>query len=154
VSWQRPGRIFRSCLCNLAAVFHLDDRAADLKSADQSAVQILYKRSPECSKTPQNALLSPLSHNNIRKTGSIRNRQVTSSTLVVGSIFSRVYRSVHRDLLHNCCTSYFCFQLLHGVGHDLGYRLDVASLRRAHIFVAQNCLDHLVRHSEFMKVSG
>jgi hypothetical protein len=59
----------------------------DRKSAGQPAVQILYKGSPECSKTPQNALLQPLSHNNIRKTGSIRNRQVTSSTLVVGSIF-------------------------------------------------------------------
>ena len=62
-------------------------KPADRKSAGQPAVQILYKGSPECSKTPQNALLQPLSHNNIRKTGSIRNRQVTSSTLVVGSIF-------------------------------------------------------------------
>src|SRR5882762_2794864 len=61
-------------------------KLADLKSAGQPAVQILYKRSPERTKTPQNALLQPLSHNNIRKTGSIRNRQVTSSTLVVGSI--------------------------------------------------------------------
>jgi len=36
----------------------------------------------------------------------------------------------------------------------LGHRLDVASLRRADIFVAQNRLDHFVWHSEFMKVRG
>jgi hypothetical protein len=42
-------------------------RPADPKSAGQPAVQILYERSPECSKTPQNAVLQPLSHNNIRK---------------------------------------------------------------------------------------
>ena len=59
---------------------------ADLKSAGHSAVQVLYKRSPECSKTPQNALLQSLSHNNIRKTGSIRNRQVSGSSPLVGSI--------------------------------------------------------------------
>jgi hypothetical protein len=46
---------------------------ADLKSAGHSAAQVLYKPSPECSKTPRNALLQSLLHNNIRKTGSIRN---------------------------------------------------------------------------------
>ena len=60
-------------------------KPTDLKSAGHSAVQVLYKRSPQCSKIPQNALLQPLSHNNIRKTGSIRNRQVISSSLIVGS---------------------------------------------------------------------
>jgi hypothetical protein len=76
-------------------------KRADLKSAGHSPVQVLYKRSPECSKTPQNALLQPLSHNNIRKTGSIRNRQVTSSTLVVGSIFSNTCD----QFTATCCTT-------------------------------------------------
>jgi hypothetical protein len=52
----------------------------NLKSAGHAAVQVLYKCSPECSKTPQNALLQSLLHNNIRKTGSIRNRQVIGSS--------------------------------------------------------------------------
>jgi hypothetical protein len=38
-------------------------------------------------KTPQNACTPPTLHDNIRMVGSFRNRQVTSSTLVVGSIF-------------------------------------------------------------------
>ena len=49
----------------------------------------------------------------------IRNRQVIGSSPIVGSNFSEAYGSVHRRLLHNCCTSDFCFQLLHGVRHDL-----------------------------------
>jgi hypothetical protein len=80
-------------------------KPADLKSAGQAAVQVLYKRSPECSKTPQNALLQSVSHNNIRKTGPIRNRQVCGSSPLVGSITYADLRSVHCDLLHNCCTS-------------------------------------------------
>jgi hypothetical protein len=63
----------------------------------------------------------------------IRNRQVSGSSPLVGSILSSTCDQF--DLLHNCCTSYSCFQLLHGVGHNLGYRLDVAPLRRADIFV-------------------
>jgi hypothetical protein len=86
--------------------------SADLKSAGHSAVQILYKLSPECSKTPQNTLLQPLSHNNIRKTGSIRNRQVTSSILVVGSILSITCD----QFTAKCCTSYFRLELIHGFG--------------------------------------
>jgi hypothetical protein len=65
-----------------------ETKRADLKSAGHSAVQVLYNRSPECSKTPQNALLHSLSHNNIRKTGSIRNRQVIGSSPIVGSIIT------------------------------------------------------------------
>src|SRR5579863_1446240 len=61
---------------------------ADLKSAGTTAVQLLYKRSPECSKTPQNTLLQSIPHNNIRKTGSIRNRQVSGSSPLVGSSLS------------------------------------------------------------------
>ncbi len=74
-------------------------KPADLKSAGQPAVQILYKRSPECSKTPQNALQQPLSHNNIRKTGSIRNRQVIGSSPIVGSILSITYNHSHCTLI-------------------------------------------------------
>src|ERR1700680_2078691 len=36
------------------------------------------------------------------------------------------YELVHRDLLHICCTSYFCFQLLHGVHHHCRHGLDIA----------------------------
>ena len=68
-------------------------KPADLKSAGQPAVQVLYKRSPECSKTPQNALLRSISHNNIRKTGSIRNRQVSGSSPLVGPILFRTLRT-------------------------------------------------------------
>src|SRR6266853_5224008 len=50
--------------------------------------QVLYKWLTECSKTPQNALLSSPSHNNMRKTGSVRNRQVSGSSPLVGSILS------------------------------------------------------------------
>jgi hypothetical protein len=76
-------------------------KAADLKSAGHAAVQVLYKRSPECSKTPQNALLQTLSHNNIRKTGSIRNRQVSGSSPLVGSILS----STCDQFTATCCTT-------------------------------------------------
>ena len=48
-------------------------------------------------KTPQNAYTPPILHNNIRKTESFRNRQVTSSTLVVGSILSSAYRRSSLD---------------------------------------------------------
>ena len=50
------------------------------------AVQLLYKRSQKRLKTAQNALVHSLSHNNIRKTGSIRNRQVSGSSPLVGSM--------------------------------------------------------------------
>src|SRR6185437_16339257 len=49
------------------------------------AVQLLYNGSPEHPKTPQNALVRSLSHNNIRKTGAIRNRQVIGASPIVGS---------------------------------------------------------------------
>ena len=76
-------------LAALAVVSALEiTKRADLKSAGHSSLQVLYKRSPECSKTPQNALLQPLSHNNIRKTESIRNRQVSGSSPLVGSIIT------------------------------------------------------------------
>jgi hypothetical protein len=80
----------------------------------------------------------------------IRNRQVSGSSPLVGSILSNTCG----QFTVTCCTSYSCLQLIHGVGHNLGHRFDVASLRGADILVAQNCLDHLVRHSEFMKVRG
>jgi len=67
----QPDRIIRSGL----ASFPLEmTEAEDLKSAGRLLYKVLYKRSPECSKTPQNAMLQLLSHNNIRKTGSIRDR--------------------------------------------------------------------------------
>src|SRR5579883_2378069 len=47
----------------------------------------------------------------------IRNRQVIGSSPIVGSSFSSTCGSVHRDLLHICCTSNFCFQPLHRLGH-------------------------------------
>ena len=62
--------------------------------------------------------------------------------------------STDRNLLHICCTSYFCFQLLHGVRHYPRHGLDIAPLRRADIFVTQDCLDHFVRHSEFVQIRG
>ena len=84
----------------------------------------------------------------------IRNRQVIGSSPIVGSSFSSTCGSVHRDLLHICCTSNFCFQPLHRLGHHARHRLDVASLRRLNVFVAQDRLDHLVRDSEFVQVRG
>ena len=53
--------------------------------------------------------------------------------------------------LRNCASG---TMLLHGVGHDFGHCLDVAFLRRADILVAQNCLDNLVRDTEFIQVRG
>ena len=64
-------------------------KVADLKSAGHSTVQVLYNWSPECSKTPQNALLQPISHNNIRKTGSIRNRRVSCSSPKAAALFQK-----------------------------------------------------------------
>jgi hypothetical protein len=106
-----------------------DRICADLKSAGHSAVQILYKLSPECSKTPQNTLLKPLSHNNIRKTGSIRNRQVTSLTLVVGSILSITCD----QFTAKCCRSYFRLQMIHGFG-------SIASTGGANQFPGGSCI--------------
>src|ERR1700730_3114539 len=40
-------------------------------------------------KTPKNACVPPTLHNNIRKTESFRNRQVSGSSPLVGSIFFR-----------------------------------------------------------------
>ena len=45
----------------------------------------------------------------------IRNRQVSGSSPLVGSNPFKHLRSVHRDLLHIRCTSYFFFQLPHRV---------------------------------------
>jgi hypothetical protein len=69
--------------------------AEDLKSGGRLLYRVLYKRSRERSKTPQNAMLQPLSHNNIRKTGSIRNWQAGSSSLPVGSIFEQCLCRFH-----------------------------------------------------------
>jgi hypothetical protein len=73
----------------------------------------------------------------------IRNRQVNGSSPFVGSILFRSLRisspKPAAQLLHS--DSYF--QLLHGVRHDLAHRLDVASLRRADILVAQDSLNRL-----------
>jgi hypothetical protein len=50
--------------------------------------KLLHNRFPEPPKTHQNRSEQPTLHNNIRKVGSFRNRQVISSSLIVGSIFS------------------------------------------------------------------
>ena len=44
--------------------------------------------------------------------------------------FSEAYESVHRNLLHICCTNNFFCQTLHRLGHHARHRLDVTPLRR------------------------
>ena len=52
----------------------------------RSAAQVLHNAIPEHPETPETSIQRLPSHNNIRKTERFRNRQVTSSSLVVGSI--------------------------------------------------------------------
>jgi hypothetical protein len=47
--------------------------------------KLLHNRFPERPETHQDHFKSPILHNNIRKVGSFRNRQVASSTLALGS---------------------------------------------------------------------
>jgi len=69
-------------------------------------------------------------------------------------IFKRAYRSVHRDLLHICCTGNFLFESLHRFRHDTSDGFDVVPLRRLNVFVAKDRLNHLVGDSEFVQVRG
>ncbi len=56
--------------------------------------ELLHNRFLEPSETHQNDFEAPILHNNIRKVGSFRNRQVASSTLALGSISSRIHSMV------------------------------------------------------------
>ena len=47
--------------------------------------KLLHRRFPEPPEMHQNGCITPILHNNIRKVGSFRNRQVASLTLALGS---------------------------------------------------------------------
>jgi hypothetical protein len=50
--------------------------------------ELLHNRFPERPKTHQNHFEAPILHNNVRKTESFRNRQVSGSSPLVGSILT------------------------------------------------------------------
>lgn len=83
------------------------NRRVNLKSTGQFCCTNCCTKPPlQRPRTLSNALVPHISHNNIRKAGPFRNRQVTSSTLVVGSIVSITHfcrsaaASIHWDFPH------------------------------------------------------
>ena len=70
------------------------------RSCCTNCCTIASQNTPKRTRTTLNHIIF---HNNIRKVGSFRNRQVTSSTLVVGSIFQGLLllltaRSIQRQV--------------------------------------------------------
>ena len=63
--------------------------------------ELLHNSFPERPETHQYRSQRPIFHNNIRKVGSFRNRQVSGSSPLVGSILSITYRtfSLHPQLV-------------------------------------------------------
>jgi hypothetical protein len=57
-------------------------------------------------------------------------------------------------LLYNCCTSDLSSKLFHGCGDDSRNSFDVAPLSRSDVLVPEYRLNHNIRNTEFMKVSG
>jgi hypothetical protein len=69
---------------------------------------LLHNRFPERPETLQNHSEPPISHNNIRKVGSFRNRQVSGSSPLVGSSLLKSVE-ISSPLLRICWTSNFLF---------------------------------------------
>ena len=99
----------------------------------------------------------------------IRNRQVSGSSPLVGSIIfnhigfagtapgvQRVSNEVVRGpvSLHNLSSRDAVFKLCHGATHVIRGTLDVERHRRAHIGVAQDSLDYDVTHAEPIQVAA
>jgi hypothetical protein len=57
--------------------------------------ELLHDCFPERPETHKNHFEAPLLHNDIRKVGSFRNRQVSGSSPLVGSILSNTYKPFH-----------------------------------------------------------
>jgi hypothetical protein len=94
----------------------------------------------------------------------IRNRQVSGSSPLVGSILTPskwlVYRFGHcaRDLIYcpitvpKSVSSHFCLEFTHCCDHILSLRLDVIAECDVNVRVAKDRLNHLVGNSESIKV--
>ena len=66
--------------------------------------KLLHRRFPEPPEMHQNGCITPILHNNIRKVGSFRNRQVVGSTPTLGSRFLQNFLISLDRLLRKFCT--------------------------------------------------
>ncbi len=94
----------------------------------------------------------------------IRNRQVSGSSPLVGSILTPskglVYRFGHcaRGLIYcpitvpKSVSSHFCFEFAHCCDHILGLRFDVIPECNVHVRMPKDGLDHFIRNSEPIKI--
>jgi hypothetical protein len=78
----------------------------------------------------------------------IRNRQVSGSSPLVGSILQKLRNQSPQPAAH-LLHKQFSLPVASSPQSPLGHRLDVAPLRRLNVFVAQDRLDHLVGYTEF-----